>query len=87
MGALRVEVINSNEASMKVIVEPWANEYDVPSGTTAQFDFDGPEPAYVAVELRSDAFVLYGWSGATLDDGIHPIGPPVPPMPVPRGGG
>jgi hypothetical protein len=69
---------------MKVIVEPWANEYDVPAGASSHFDFDGPEPGYIAVETRSDALVLYGWSGSTLDDGIHPIGLPVPPMPVKR---
>ena len=69
---------------MKVIVEPWAREYDIPAGTSAQFDFDGPEPAHIEVESRSDALVIYGWSGSTLDDGAHPIGMPVPPTPVPR---
>ena len=82
MGALQVDVINSNKISLKVIVEPWAREYDVPAGTIAHFDFDGPEPAHIDVEARSDALVIYGWVDSTMNDRIHPIGLPVPPTPM-----
>jgi hypothetical protein len=87
MAGLQVDVINSNEVSMKVIVEPWAREYDVPAGTTAQFDFDGPEPIHIEVEASPDTLVIYSWVGSILVDGIHPIGLPVPPTPVRRSGG
>lgn len=81
MGTVHVDVVNSNDAPLRLIVEPWADEYTLPSRSTKHLAFDGPEPAHLEIESRSDALVIYGWTGSTLDDGIHPIGPPVPRTP------
>jgi hypothetical protein len=81
MGTVHVDVINGNDAPMRLIIEPWAREYDVRPGSTSRFVFVGPAPAHLELESRSDRLAIYGWTGSTLDDGINPVGPPVPATP------
>jgi hypothetical protein len=81
MGTVHVDVINANDAPIRLIVEPWAREYDLRPGSTTRFAFDGPEPALLELASRSEGLVIYGWTGSTLDDGVDPMGPSVPGTP------
>jgi hypothetical protein len=78
MTTVHVDVINSNDGPLRLIVEPWAREYDLHPGSTTRLAFDGPEPAFIELASHSDRLAIYGWTGSTLDDGVNAVGPPVP---------
>jgi hypothetical protein len=49
-----------------VIIEPWAEEYEVSSGKTVEVTFIGPNPADLEVRVeRADLVVVYGWGSST----------------------
>lgn len=75
-----VGVSNPRAQPLRVIVEPWGRNYEVPAGGRRQFLLRGPGAAEIEFEITADAVLVYAWVGSTLDDNENPEG-----MPVPRG--
>ena len=42
---------NSSDKSIKLILEPWADEYDVPAGMTVDISASSPNEASIEVEF------------------------------------
>jgi hypothetical protein len=82
-----VKIVNSNDGSLRVILEPWGREYDLGSGEEQRLDFDGPDGGLIEVQTRAGQITVYGWTGSAIDDGINPEGPRVPATPRPKTAG
>lgn len=74
---LAIRVTNPAVSAVHVRIEPWAREYDLSPGTTREFNFAGPDPADIEIEVRPTEITIYGWTGSVLDG----IGLPVPKTP------
>lgn len=72
--SLAFRVTNPGPAAVRVRVEPWAREYDLPAGSSRDFHLAGPDPAEIEVAVMPTEITIYGWAGAVLDG----IGLPVP---------
>jgi hypothetical protein len=60
-----VTVMNGNESPMTLVIEPWADELDVPGQASAKIRFEGPEPVLMEIRSESDRLTVYGWFGST----------------------
>lgn len=61
-----VRVTNDRTVALRLIIEPWAREYQFQPGMSYEVDFSGPEsPHAVEVQDRDGALVLWGWGGST----------------------
>jgi len=76
-----ITLTNSGETSLNLLVEPWAREYEVPSGGTRQVALSGPGDAEIEIQIRSAGITLFGWVGSELQDNINLPGARVPPTP------
>jgi len=74
-----VTISNATTSSLHLIVEPWAEEQDVPAGGSTRVSLTGPNRADIEIQVTPSRIALFGWTGSILDDGILPPGPPVPP--------
>jgi len=77
----RFRLSNRTRSPVHAVVEPWAEEYDLPAGGIREFVFSGPDPADLDVRLESTGITIYGWVGSALNE----MGLPVPE--IPRGVG
>jgi len=64
---------NSSKKSIKVIVEPWADEYIIKEGWTADIVSEDHFSDIVEFEFDGDDIIIYGWSGVitVLVDGVQ----------------
>lgn len=76
-----VNIVNSDDGPLRLVLEPWGRQYDLESGAAQRLDFSGPDAGMIEVVARSGEITIYGWTGSTVHDGVHPQGPPVPPTP------
>ena len=65
--SLGIEVMNKEEVPLRLIVEPWGEEFLVPAAGIASLKFEGPAKANVDIELGPNTLILYGWAGSFLD--------------------
>lgn len=85
---IRIHVSNRRAQPIRLIVEPWANEYPMEPGTSYQVEFSGPSsPNPLEVEDRDDGIVVYGWVGSVYrvrdEDGVEIDRCDLRPPPVP----
>jgi hypothetical protein len=76
-----ITIANVSDSPLHLILEPWANEHDVPAGGRIKLTLAGPEKADIEIEVGAAGMTVWGWVGSTLDDHINPPGPPMPPIP------
>ena len=60
-----VTVMNRHESPMTLVIEPWADELDVPGQGIAQLRFEGPDPVAIEIQTEADRLTVYGWAGST----------------------
>lgn len=84
-----MRLINSREGALKVQLEPWGEEYEMPPGAIFQVVARGPEGDGLEVAFADEQITVWGWPGAVvtlfwdgteLGAGAWPRSP-VPPMP------
>ena len=51
---------------MKLYLEPWGDELEIPSDATFEIVARGPQNDCLAVAFENTAISVYGWSGSTL---------------------
>lgn len=57
--------MNGNESPMTLVIEPWADELEVPGQGTAKIRFNGPDPVLIEIHSETDRLTVYGWLGST----------------------
>lgn len=64
----RQQVAISNRSKLKttLVVEPWADEYELLPGGRITIQFQGAE-GEMEVELEDSRIVVYGWPGTTYE--------------------
>jgi hypothetical protein len=62
----RLSIRNSETDMLIVVVEPWAEEYQVSQGTTIQLRFRGPDEGFPELEHSRKRLTVYGWPGSTF---------------------
>jgi hypothetical protein len=61
----RYTVRNPTDRTLTLILEPWANEYDLPAGTQLIVEGEGPcQEAGFHVIQEGDVVAVWAWSGA-----------------------
>ena len=55
---------NSKNEKIKLILEPWAEEYNIKSNSEVEIIVEGDiEKGYLMIESEIDRVVIYGWQG------------------------
>ncbi len=70
----RLSIQNSEADRLVVVVEPWAEEYDIPGGATIQLRFHGPSVGFPELEYADRKLTIYGWPGSSFSvfrDGVE----------------
>ena len=59
--------------SLKLIVEPWANQYAIHAGDVVVVTLKGPAPAELEVDEKDGVVVVYAWVGCKCTVSINGI--------------
>ena len=62
----RLSIQNSETEQLIVVVEPWAEEYEVSQGATIQLRFHGPYGGFPELEYSRNRLTVYGWPGSSF---------------------
>lgn len=58
---------NSKNEKIKLILEPWAEEYNIESNSEVEIIVEGDiEKGYLMIESEIDRVVIYGWQGSLI---------------------
>jgi len=63
-GTLAVK--NSQDTDLKIVLEPWADEFLLSPGKTIEVTFSGPVDGRLEVESQTGAIIVWGWEGSVL---------------------
>lgn len=61
-----VKVTNSAQDSKLLILEPWAEEFEILSGETFEFIGEGEKEGQFEVEFNEDAIIVFSWDSSTV---------------------
>ena len=61
-----IRLRNSLSAEMTFYLEPWGEEYSMPSGATFDILAKGPSGGSLEVELADNHIIVVGWPGSIL---------------------
>ena len=61
-----VQVTNSFKDSKLLILEPWAEEFEMLSGETFEFVGEGEKEGNFEVEFSENAIIVFGWESSTV---------------------
>ena len=53
---------NGSDKVMKIILEPWAEEYLVDAGATVEVIANGESKKNIEIEHDGEDLIVYGWS-------------------------
>ncbi|MGH2587011.1 MAG: hypothetical protein ACRDJE_19020 [Dehalococcoidia bacterium] len=75
-----IRLLNSAAAPLCLTLEPWAEQYIVPSGTAVDVTAHGPSGGKLEISVEDDGIIVYGWTGSTVDvvqdgDAVTPMAP------------
>ena len=88
--SVTVVFTNTGPDPLTIVLEPWADEHELPAGSRAELTSIGPESGQVEIELRGRYVVFYAPSAGTVRllidgrdvdanrPGPRPAFPPVP---------
>jgi hypothetical protein len=62
----KTSVRNRRKRSVRFRVEPWGEEYQMPSGATFHVSGRGPDGEGIFVEWGDESVTVYAWPGASL---------------------
>lgn len=58
---------NSKNEKIKLILEPWAEEYNIESNSEVEIIVEGDiEKGYLMIESEIGRVVIYGWQGSLI---------------------
>ena len=60
-------ISNANERPLKIVLEPWAHELELPPMAVFYVVVRSNEPGTVEVAHNPDALTVWGWHGAVMD--------------------
>ena len=86
-GVTALQLTNAHSEAIRFYLEPWGEEYTMPSGATFEVVARGPQGGSLDVAVADDAITIWGWAGsvvALLHEGTL-LGPPLDgrtPVPV-----
>lgn len=49
-----------------LILEPWAEEFEILSGATFEFIGEGEKEGSFEIEFSEDAIIVFGWESSTV---------------------
>ena len=61
-----IQITNSAKDSKLLILEPWAEEFEMLSGSTFEFIGEGEKEGNFEVEFRENAIIVFGWESSTV---------------------
>jgi len=64
-GQLVVE--NARTTRIQLVIEPWADEYELAANGRRAVRMTGPEPVEIYITVEDDRIVIYGWEESILD--------------------
>lgn len=64
--SVRLAFENSEASVLVIILEPWAEEYDLHPGQQIIVEFDGGSDGVPLIDHSDGRLVVYGWPGATV---------------------
>jgi len=53
--------------SMRIRLEPWADEFECPAGAKLEVVARGPSGDTLEFEADGDSITIYGWAGSIVD--------------------
>ncbi|MBE2166659.1 hypothetical protein IIQ43_19265 [Acinetobacter oleivorans] len=58
---------NSSNNKIKLVLEPWGEEYSVESNSEVEIIIEGDlEKGYLIIESDNDSLIIYGWQGSLI---------------------
>lgn len=63
---VKTAIRNRRRRPMKIALEPWGEEYDIPAGATVQVLARGPEGDSLEIWRDDERVTVYAWPGATV---------------------
>lgn len=72
----RLCLTNSQVGAISFFLEPWGEEYTMPTDATFEIVATGPRGGTLDVEIADDRITVWGWAGSTvaLSSGGTPLG-------------
>ena len=68
-GQLIVE--NGRRERIRLLVEPWGDEYELAPDERRTVKMKGPEPPEIEITVDDHGLVIYGWTGSVLDGDLR----------------
>ena len=63
---LRLRIKNASQHPVLFSLEPWGQEYNMPSGATFEVLAKGPEGDDLELQYEEHRITLYGWTGSIV---------------------
>jgi hypothetical protein len=60
-----IKVMNDSPRPIRLVIEPWADEFIVEPAQELDVAFDGPQPGQVVAYYFQDGLQLYGFKGSS----------------------
>lgn len=61
-----VQITNSSKDSKLLILEPWAEEFELFAGKTFEFFGEGEKEGKFEVEFTEDAIIVFAWESSMV---------------------
>jgi len=61
-----IQITNSSKDSRWLILEPWAEEFELLAGKSFEFLGEGETEGRFDVEFNEDAIIVFGWESSTV---------------------
>jgi len=61
---VRLAIGNQKETPLKLWIEPWVEEFELPPGTEVEVRLSGNAESRVEVEYHQDAILVFGFYGS-----------------------
>jgi hypothetical protein len=83
-----VVVRNARSTQMKLVREPYGDDFSISPGAAFEIRAEGPEGDPLEIDVEADSIVVWGWSGSVLNvyhDGVALSGSTQAVPPIPEG--
>ena len=61
-----IRITNSSEDSKLLILEPWAEEFEMFSGKTFEFVGEGEKEGNFEIEFNENTIIVWGWESSAV---------------------
>lgn len=69
-----LRLMNSRATELKLVLEPWGEEYAFPSGAGLEVIAQGPRTGFLEFDLGDEQITIFGWPGSVISlylDGVE----------------